>query len=87
MPTDPFFDPDSLRNRSDNSAGNCLSPIWIASAMMLIQSPEVVVVVPQTYRRLDMQLHGAIESFVIMFQPDRLHRLFSIPMHELTDRD
>lgn len=51
------------------------------------KSPEVVVVGPQTYRRLDMQLHGAIESFVIMFQPDGLHRLFSIPMHELTDRD
>jgi AraC-like DNA-binding protein len=46
-----------------------------------------VVVGPQTYRRLDMQLHGNLESFVIMFQPDGLHRLFGIPMHELTDRD
>lgn len=34
--TDPFFDPDSLHNRADNSAENCLSPIWVASAMMLI---------------------------------------------------
>jgi AraC-like DNA-binding protein len=34
-----------------------------------------------------MQLQGALESFVIMFQPDGLHRLFSIPMHELTDED
>jgi AraC-like DNA-binding protein len=51
------------------------------------KSPTVVVVGPQTYRRVEMQLQGALESFVIMFQPDGLHRLFSIPMHELTDED
>jgi AraC-like DNA-binding protein len=34
-----------------------------------------------------MHLTGSLESFVIMFQPDGLHRLFSIPMHELADRD
>jgi AraC-like DNA-binding protein len=51
------------------------------------KSPTVVVVGPQTYRRVEMQLLGALESFVIMFQPDGLHRLFSIPMHELTDKD
>lgn len=51
------------------------------------RSPAVVVVGPQTYRRVEMQLEGALESFVIMFQPDGLHRLFSIPMHELTDKD
>jgi len=36
MPTDLSFDPDSLRNSSDNSAENCLFPIWMAFAMMLI---------------------------------------------------
>jgi len=36
VPADPLLDPDSLRSRSDNSAENCLSPIWMASAMMLI---------------------------------------------------
>jgi AraC-like DNA-binding protein len=51
------------------------------------KSPRVVVVGPQTYRRVEMQLQGALESFVIMFQPDGLHQLFSIPMHELTDKD
>jgi AraC-like DNA-binding protein len=51
------------------------------------KSPTVVVVGPQTYRRVEVQLQGALESFVIMFQPDGLHRLFSIPMHELTDQD
>ncbi len=51
------------------------------------KSPTAVIVGPQTYRRVEMQLQGALESFVIMFQPDGLHRLFSIPMHELTDQD
>jgi AraC-like DNA-binding protein len=51
------------------------------------KSPKVVVVGPQTYRRVEMQLQGALESFVIMFQPDGLHRLFAIPMHKLTDKD
>jgi AraC-like DNA-binding protein len=51
------------------------------------KSPMVIVVGPQTYRRVELQLQGALESFVLMFQPDGFHRLFSIPMHELTDRD
>jgi AraC-like DNA-binding protein len=51
------------------------------------KSPAVVVVGSQTYRRVEMQLRGALESFVIMFQPDGLHRLFAIPMHELTNQD
>lgn len=51
------------------------------------KSPAVVVVGPQTYRRVEMQLRGALESFVIMFQPDGLHRLFSIPAYKLTNQD
>lgn len=64
-------------------------PVHVLDCKQLAQrkSPMVVVVGPQTYRRVEMQLQGAIESFVIMFQPDGLHRLFSIPMHELTDKD
>ncbi len=50
------------------------------------KSPPVVVVGPQTYRRVELQLHGALESFVIMFQPDGMQRLFSLPMHELFRR-
>jgi len=52
-----------------------------------VKSHVVVVVGPQTYRRVEMQLQGTLESFVIMFQPDGMHRLFSLPMHELTDQD
>jgi AraC-like DNA-binding protein len=52
-----------------------------------VTSPGVVVVGPQTYRRLEMHLRGALETFAIMFQPDGLHRLFSTPMQELTNLD
>jgi len=51
------------------------------------ESPSVVVVGPQTHRRLDLHLQGVLKFFVIMFQPDGLNRLFSIPMCELTDAD
>ena len=50
-------------------------------------SPNAVVVGPQTYRRVDMHLQGSLHSFVIMFKADGIHRLFSIPMDEMTDRD
>jgi AraC-like DNA-binding protein len=50
-------------------------------------SPRAVVVGAQTHFRGQLRLHGMVDCFVIMFQPTGLHRLFSIPMHELTDRD
>jgi AraC-like DNA-binding protein len=50
-------------------------------------TPDTVVVGLQTYRRVQLQIHGVFQSFTIFFQPTGLHRLFSIPMHELTDHD
>jgi AraC-like DNA-binding protein len=50
-------------------------------------TPRTVVVGLQTHCRAHLLLHGAVDSFVILFQPTGLHRLFSIPMHELTDCD
>jgi len=50
-------------------------------------SPRAVIVGMQTRCRADLQLRGRVDCFVIMFQPTGLHRLFSIPMPELTDRD
>lgn len=50
------------------------------------RSPAAVVVGPQTSRLGEMYLQGDLETFAIMFLPDGLHRLFSIPMQELTDR-
>ena len=51
------------------------------------KSPRAVVVGPQTYRRLEMQLRGALDTFVIGFQPDGIYRLFSVPTSELTNFD
>jgi AraC-like DNA-binding protein len=34
-----------------------------------------------------LQMTGIVESFVIFFQPTGLHRMFSLPMNELTDTD
>ncbi len=51
------------------------------------KSTAVVVIGPQTCRRLDLELYGSLESFNIMFQPDGLARLFSVPMTELADAD
>jgi AraC-like DNA-binding protein len=50
-------------------------------------APRVSVVGLQTHCRSQLELRGTIDSFVIAFQPTGLHRLFSVPMHELTDRD
>jgi AraC-like DNA-binding protein len=54
-------------------------------------NPEVTfrtgVVGTQTHRRALLLLEGVIDAFVILFHPTGLHRLFSIPMNELTDAD
>ncbi len=50
-------------------------------------SPQAVLVGLQTHRRLDMHLTGNLQSFYIMFRPEGFHRLFSIPMDEITDGD
>jgi AraC-like DNA-binding protein len=61
--------------------------VFLCKQKALVKSPLTVVVGPQTYRRLEMQLCGTLDTFAIMFQPDGLHRLFSLPMQELTDQD
>ncbi len=58
-----------------------------ANHAVLLKAPKTVVVGLQTYRRVEMHLRGSLESFVIMFQPDGLHWLFSICTREVTDKD
>jgi AraC-like DNA-binding protein len=41
----------------------------------------------QTHRRVRLKVIGTLESFCIVFQPGGLFRLFSMPLHELTDHD
>src|SRR4029077_20426427 len=45
----------------------------------------VAVVGAQTYRRVDLTMRGHVETFVIVFQPAGLFRLFSVPADLLTD--
>jgi AraC-like DNA-binding protein len=51
------------------------------------QSPASVLVGMQTGRRGLLHIRGTVDCFVILFQPSALHRLFSLPMPELTDAD
>lgn len=53
---------------------------------VLFKSPSVVVVGPFTHRSVDLHLQGTLKSFVIMFQPDGLQRLYGLPMPEMADR-
>lgn len=49
-------------------------------------SPRTVLIGPVTHCHSRLQFQGAVECFVVVFQPAGLHRLFSIPMQELTDQ-
>ena len=52
----------------------------------VVTSPRTVLVGPQTHCHSRLRFRGVVECFVVLFQPAGLHRLFSIPMQELTDR-
>jgi hypothetical protein len=57
-----------------------------SNGSLLATSPSTVVVGAQTHCRSRLKFRGAVDCFVIMFQPTGLYRLFSIPIPELTDR-
>lgn len=48
-------------------------------------SPRTVLIGPRTHCYSRLQFQGAVECFVVVFQPAGLHRLFSLPVQELTD--
>jgi AraC-like DNA-binding protein len=41
----------------------------------------------QTFRRVELLMHGNIDAFTIVFQPGGLSTLFSVPAEELTNND
>jgi AraC-like DNA-binding protein len=49
-------------------------------------SPRAVLISPQTHRYASLKFQGAVQCFVVLFQPAGLHRFFSVPMQDLTDR-
>ena len=61
--------------------------VLVLEKSLEVPSPRAVVVGMQTCCNVQLQLQGTLECFVILFQPTGLHRLFSIPMQELTDRN
>jgi hypothetical protein len=50
-------------------------------------TPRSVLIGLQTHRRVRLVIRGGLESFCVVFQTAGLLRLFSLPLHELTDRD
>ncbi|MDQ6663106.1 MAG: helix-turn-helix domain-containing protein [Acidobacteriota bacterium] len=62
--------------------------ILIVDQGIRVPSPVAVptVVGLQTCRRVEMELQGKISTLAIMFQPDGLQRLFSLPSQELPNR-
>jgi AraC-like DNA-binding protein len=48
-------------------------------------SPRVTVVGPQSHSRAGLSVFGRFDNFTIHFQPSGFHRLFGVPMTELTD--
>jgi AraC-like DNA-binding protein len=64
-----------------------LAEIHWCDRPLVERSAPAVIVGLQTHRRVRLQITGTVESFVIFFQPTALHRMFSLPMHELTNTD
>jgi AraC-like DNA-binding protein len=58
----------------------------VSSHRRVETSPRVALVGLQTHCRTQLRFQGTVECFVILFQPTGLQRLFSVPVHELTDR-
>ncbi len=50
-------------------------------------TPRAVLIGLQTHRRVRLVMKDTVESFSIIFQPAGLFRLFSVPLHELTNHD
>lgn len=47
----------------------------------------IAVIGAQTFRRVDLVMHGRVESFTIVFQPGGIFRLLSVPAEKLTNED
>jgi len=57
----------------------------ITNRPLIEASQRVQVVGLQTHRRVRLRFTGSIDTFMIFFQPTGMHRMFSTPMHELTN--
>ena len=47
----------------------------------------IAIIGSQTFRRVELLMHGNIDAFTIVFQPGGASTLFSVPAEELTNED
>jgi AraC-like DNA-binding protein len=52
----------------------------------IIATPPVGIMGPQTFRAVDALWKGRFRDFVVAFRPTGFHRLFGIPMGQITNR-
>ena len=52
----------------------------------IVATPPAGIMGPQTYRAVDALWKGRFRDFVVAFRPTGFHRLFGIPMGEITNR-
>jgi AraC-like DNA-binding protein len=54
----------------------------------LMRTAETAALVgPQTYQRCQLIVRGTVETFVIIFRPSAMHRLFGLPAVETVNKD
>jgi AraC-like DNA-binding protein len=61
-------------------------PIIEVSDGSRLQTYQIAVVGPSTYRQLNVRLRSGLESFAIFFQPLAFWQLFRVPISELANR-
>ena len=59
--------------------------IWLGAQSRPEVAPAVAVIGMKTYRRVELELRGRVETFVIVFEPGGLSRLFELRADALTD--
>jgi AraC-like DNA-binding protein len=60
--------------------------VWSEDRSCHEMAHPVAVIGAQTYRRVHLAMHGHVETFVIVFQPGGLSRLFAVPANVLTNQ-
>jgi AraC-like DNA-binding protein len=60
--------------------------VWFGDRSRHEAAHAVAVIGAQTYRRVQLAMQGHVETFVIVFQPGGLSRLFSVPADALTNQ-
>ncbi len=87
FPAQAFFHPVPARSTIvlDFTFGDPCEA-WFGNQSWHEPAHAVALIGAQTYRRVDLEMRGHMEEFVIVFQPGGLPALFRLPPEELTNR-